>query len=283
MPPNWFIFPALHSYISLVRGHTKHSIPNHIKLAEDKYAGFSDSYNSSDNTSVWERHNSPFFIKPRIKVDELTKRNFPVSVMGKRIDIVNPSEPENFQVNIWTLKMRNKQDRLSRLVKKCSPKVYVDSIGEEIGLGWLSVQTQFPRWIMIEALPPVEDAAEIKAEYIKHFSNAYAYNKIHRIEGTDIPTGESKEIYFLFTFNESNFAYLIMQNQHKVYESNGVLVDHLNQIPLILQIPGRYNFTLGFEGEQYNEPNGRKLGLHIKSYDDIRLTGSRRWPWQHKD
>ena len=180
-------------------------------------------------------------------------------------------EPEN-----------QKSGKLSRLIKKCSPRLYVDTLGEEIALMWRPVQTRFKSWIVIHNIPDVNDDAIIKAEYIKRLCSEYAYKTIHTIEQTDIPSNESKEIYFLFTFNESNFAYLIIQDPPKALsEYSGVEVDHINRMPLLLPIPGKYNFRLRFEGEQYSEQNGRKIGLNIKSYDDIQLTSSRRWPWQH--
>jgi hypothetical protein len=100
------------------------------------------------------------------------------------------------------------------------------------------------------------------------------YSRNRGMETIDIPAGNSGELYFLITFRELNFAYLVIpSNLNDLYYNNNskFLVPTYNGVYSILEFHKEYEFQIRFEGDGYYEEKGRKFKIKINSWDNIEL------------
>ena len=146
------------------------------------------------------------------KIDEqLTPNPIQITVASGRKSDGNLVDEETFNSIIWTLDVTNKHPKIhfSRTASNCFAFIHVKHAATEIPLKWTQY-IQEP----IECIThtPIPENGSPRDEYHKIFGYHYVQNIVEPCSVPDIfvQVGETYELYFLFTFEASNFAYFIV-------------------------------------------------------------------------
>lgn len=100
-------------------------------------SGYRNCNSSSTSIRPRRRLYSGFFIKPHLYIESKLVK-YPVKIQATR---TGPQlTKEEFDVIVWTIQVVNRFPRISLIVNKCSARMYLDLVSEEIELGWRSSQ-----------------------------------------------------------------------------------------------------------------------------------------------
>ncbi|MGI9010169.1 MAG: hypothetical protein ACR2F1_03155 [Nitrososphaeraceae archaeon] len=235
-------------------------------------------YSHSDSSSISfhprRRIYQGFFIKPHLNIRGLTYETTKCLVESQ---LNRDNFPKHeFEPRVWKIKITN-GSKFSKNIAKCTPKLYFDLIKTEVNLHWNIINSNPFNYVI-----PTHYDSDIKDKTIREIflrevgfqHTLEIYSTYRSRETIDIPTGSSGEVYFLITFRELNFAYLIIENRvdDSYYEnSSKFIVPTYNGVLSILQFHKEYEFQLRFEGDGYYEEKGRKFKIKINSWDNIEL------------
>jgi hypothetical protein len=193
-----------------------------------------------------------FFIKPHLAVVGIESRKQIIRYsLGAR-----DGETE---ACFWSLRVKNRYGRISKSVKDGIAYLYFSSIGKELTMKWNVGPLLYfdEKWVRPEGE---------KAQFV-HYNTVENIKRQASAVG-DIPAGETRLLYFLVTFKDSNFAYILFDFDEYCGMTVGEDAVHgVSNIPLRFPLDESNEFLLRFEGED----RGNKHIVHLLSYDDIRL------------
>jgi len=111
-----------------------------------------------------------------------------------------------------------------------------------------------------------------REEYKKVFAYYYG-TELRRNYGSptiDIRKGVTSQLYFLLTFKESSYAYLLTTSEFATWSDNkDVLYDSIDGLSLALPLDSQYTFDIRFYGK--NRGGKVRIKLDIKSWNKILL------------
>jgi hypothetical protein len=197
--------------------------------------------------------------------------------VGRLNEVHDVVDSQNFDIILWNLKIENKHPGIARVAKECFVKINWDFIYEEGQLLWRVRQNE-----------PDICNLNVSPEYIEaptpHFDNRYDkvlgdhYTGILQRMGQPsltVPQGRNREIYFLLTIKNHPVGYPIMTiSKGSSYGSNNdraILIQHIHDVPLFVDIDTEYSFGLRFECQGYSEERDHNYSLRIKNYDDVTI------------
>jgi hypothetical protein len=209
-----------------------------------------------------DRKNSTFFRSPYLEID---KTLVPVS---KLLQV--GTQRHLFNTIIWGLNVKNNDEHRFKLRQTtsaldCIPNIHFKSIGQRVPLRWRMYKDE-PNECATTNLP---DTA--KNEYVKLLGFYYAKEMLADSCGVNqvsLNPGDIQQIYFLFTFQESRFAYIISPIEATWY-GNEALYCSVSGAFLFLEIPGEYEFVIWFDWEKHTDINGKSYSIRLDSWDRI--------------
>jgi hypothetical protein len=244
------------------------------QLAEWLYRPTSNSLALARYNAAVDLGRHSFFIKPHLGITQL--RSHPIEItVGNGWDGTNnrPLNPEVFQGRIWTLVVRNNYPRITKYIRNCSFRLYWETIRGEVQHRW-RLETAEPKVIQFgtRASP-----ASFRDEYLTLLGYNYASRTLTGLREVDLPEGREEELYLLFTFEGSAFAFLVVPTQLTdvvQLQSNwhdGVFVSEYNHNPLFLRMGMEYGFRIRYDSAGYSEGKRRRYRLRLNSWDNIEL------------
>lgn len=206
----------------------------------------------------------PFFRKPYLEIDD---NLVPVQ---KRLHV--GTQRFSFNTIIWALSIHNNNEhrfKLRRTVSAldCIPSIHFTIVGQRVPLRWRMNRNE-PNECATTNLP---DTA--RNEYVKLLGFYYAKETLADSCGVNNITlnpDDTQQIYFLFTFPESKFAYIICPVEATWYGSDA-LYSSVNGAFLFLKIPGTYEFVIRFDWKDYTDIDGKRYAIKIDSWDKISI------------
>lgn len=220
------------------------------------------SYNKHHSEKKRQRY-TEFFIKPQVS-NQLKQYPVSISVCGRTTNRV--LEPEIFCGIVLDIEITNRFPVLSKFIEDYSVSLYIKNIERWINLVWKSSS---------EIITGYNNAAGILEEdnYRYQYRRRLGHDYTEALASTgavstNIPKGESKELYFLFTTPESNFAFFITSSAaiYDAWYDEGTFAKRIGEAFLMLPIPTDTEIHLKFWPEDI-----RKFRLRINSHDDIQL------------
>lgn len=160
-------------------------------------------YGCDKSSSKFRRQNSQFFRKPYLEIDsDLVKIEKKVTV-GKQMHV--------FDSIIWALKVKNVKEHrfnlpLTITALNCKSTINFTTIGQSAPLVW-RVGREEPGECATDGQPQTQ-----RADYLGLLGSYYAKEQLADRCGVDsiiLNPDETHELYFLFTFRESKYAYII--------------------------------------------------------------------------
>jgi hypothetical protein len=192
-----------------------------------------------------------FFIRPHLAVIGLHRYKFNLRFQQNGKD----GETEAY---LWSIQVKNKYARISKSVKDCVAYLYFSNVGEEIAMKWNTGTLQYlnERWGLDQE----------KIEYLGFEMVSNVMRQTSR-DG-DIPAGETKLLHLFFTFKDSKFAYIIVdQDGLRHSQDNGDAVHSFANTLLRLPLGASYDFQIRFE----DDDRGKKHRVQLNSYEDVLL------------
>lgn len=223
-----------------------------------------------NNRSIKQKQDNPFFRRPRVKINhQLRRHDIRISVSGRTAE--GPVTPELFNGIIWTIEANNKFPLISRPVEGYSAQLYIKNIETWISLLWRRPTREIVTSFQTGA--GLIEGHNYRYEFQRRLGHDYleVINDIGTETG-DIEGRESRELLFLFTFENSNFAYLITSsdNTDAWYDDN-TFSKQIDDVFLMLPIPSQTEIRLRFESDKIHRYN-----LQINDFNNIQLNPIRR-------
>ena len=207
-------------------------------------------------------------IKPHLQASkDLLKYTKEITVSKGEDDNGILLNPEKFNLNLWSIGIKNKYSIISKNEKNVQASLYIHNIQKNIQLLWKPIQNlptiYFPAAHIIENHRE-EYKRRLPHDYCETFLQSNNLTKF-----TDIPKGSAREIVLLFTTEEfENKAFLITPSTDSNQWKDSLLMECINDIPLLLPIPTRSQIDLLL---QSTNSYGYRFELDIISYDSIKL------------
>jgi hypothetical protein len=234
---------------------------------------FKYEYNNTDldlrgyqyRSDTRDRKSSAFFRKPYLEIDDT------LVPIQKKLQV--GAQRHVFNTIIWALNIKNDKEHRFKLRQTisaldCIPNIHFTIISQRVPLRWRMYRHE-PNECAISNLP---DTA--RSEYVKLLGYYYAKEILVDSCGVTQITlnpDETQQIYFLFTFPESKFAYIICPVEATWY-GNEVLYCSVNGAFLFLEIPGEYEFVIRFDWEKHTDISGKKYKIKLDSWDKISMS-----------
>ena len=174
--------------------------------------------------------------------------------------------PELFNGIIWSIEVSNKFPLISRPVERSSARLYIKNLETWISLLW--------RRPTREIVTSFQTAAGLIVgnNYRYEFQRRLGHDYIEAIKESGTETGdiegrELHELFFLFTFENSNFAFIITSTDSTdAWYDDNTFSKRIDDVFLILPIPSQTEIHLRFELDKK-----RKYNLQINAFNDIQL------------
>ena len=207
-------------------------------------------------------------IKPHLQANnDLLKYSKEITVSKGEDDNSILLNPEKFNLNLWSIEIKNKYSIISKTEKNVQASLYIHDIQKNIQLLWKPIQI-LPR-IYFPAANITENHRE---EYKKRLPRDYCETFLQSnnlTKFTDIPKGSAREILLLFITEEfENKAFLITPSTDSNQWKDSLFFECINDIPLILPIPSKSRIDLLLQSINSYE---YRFELDIISYDSIKL------------
>jgi hypothetical protein len=254
---------------------------NRLKY-ESFYKGEYESRNRNRNPcrSRFITKSVPFFWKPYLKIgNELQPHHIQITVGSGRKTDGTLVDTEIFKGIIWTLDITNKHPRkkihVSRTASNCFPFIYIENIAHRLSLRWKQYLQEPTECITHTTIPDGEIA---RNEY--HRILGYHYIQDFLLEKTgitdiDIQVGETHKLYLIFTFEGSNFAYLIVPREYPTwYGERQVFYSNIDGVFLFIPMIGDRELSIKFESKEHKEITWRKLKIRVNSWDNVTLVSA---------
>jgi hypothetical protein len=219
------------------------------------------SYNRHHSEKGKERQ-TEFFIKPRTS-NQLKTYHVPILVRGRTTK--RDLDPERFDGIIWNIEVTNRSPILSKFIEDYSARLYIKNIEHWINLVWKSSSGIITEYTAAAAILEEDD---YRYQYRRRLG--HDYTEVLASTGaisTNIPKGESRELYLLFTTPESDFAFFITSSAATyAWYDKDTFAKRIGDAFLMLPIPTETEIHLKFGPKDI-----RKFKLRINSHDDIQL------------
>lgn len=190
---------------------------------------------------------------------------------------ISRSNPETFQGIVWTLPVTNKDKRplrilpLTKTAIDCQAKMHIRvdniGIGNEIPLLWKPFG-KFPTECSTDF-----NINDNRGAYTKYLGYHYIESlALSRCREVTIPRGIAYELYFLFTFKESNYVYIICDLKAGGISPEGQ-VFYLNRggFSLARPIQEQLKFQLRFHSKGFPDGMESQYICTVKSWDSVSL------------
>ena len=183
------------------------------------------------------------------------------------------SDTEIFNAIIWTLDVTNKHPRihLSRQASNCYPFIHIQNVAADLPLMWRQYITEPTQCITHTPIP--EDQSP-RDEYFRVLGYHYVQNLLSQcgITNIDILIGETHQLYFLFTFEDSNFAYFMIPRDYATwYGKREVFYSSVYGVHLFVPISEETECRIKFNSTENVERMEHKFKIKYNSWDDIEL------------
>jgi hypothetical protein len=223
--------------------------------------------------SRYRAHN-PFFNKPYIETG--TPKPYPLNITittGR----ISKSNPEVFVGIVWILPILNKNHRplripLTRTASHCLAQIHIsvdnEGIGDEIPMLW-KPHGKLPT--ECHADQDLDEAKEKRDAYAQILAYHYTQQLLSfSSPQVTIPKGSNYELYFLFTFQESDFAYIISGLDFPKWSDGGQVFYHRTH-GYMLAFPFQKEIKLRLRFPSLENPNGNEktLMLRVESWDKV--------------
>ena len=185
---------------------------------------------------------------------------------------------KNYDIVIWNLRVRNSLPHVSHVAKDCSVIIDWDFIQDDSMLLWKTPRKE-PEQCTISSNPILIEypTPHYDNKYDNHLGTEYIFGlKSLGEESITIPQGAKRELYFLLTINGHDRAYPIMgiprNSGYRTEPERQILVEHMNDIPLLLTFDDSYELGIRFECINYTEERNHRYKVEIQSYDNVHLS-----------
>ena len=209
----------------------------------------------------YHRKSSAFFIRPYLATGQIYKSRINDITLTFLEDV-----PELFRGNVWILPLRNREVgrgklSLSRTAYNCRAGLSIIRDGrtlfEEVPLRWLG-SNQLPRKCNYGG--SLKDGIERREQY----ASALPFSYLGRLFGetsnsTKFLVGTQNDVVLLFTFEESERAYVITDLGSGITEAALAPLDFNRE----------YLFHVRFHSDGYRELDQRRIKFIAKSWDEI--------------
>jgi hypothetical protein len=237
---------------------------NKNHLATDLFGRHLIHVHSKSNNEQYRKNQKNFF-KPRIKINhDLIKSQIQILVE------LNDGNIKKFPINIWSLKIQNKNDKFpwySTNATNCECNINI--IQNETSL---KIAKLFP----IESLTKLEFPSihsnnkdigidEFIQKVCKLFDNKIKFDQ-------DIDRGTSQEFPFIITLENIDFFYiLIKQNTIFDYTEANFSEETYTVNPKKFEFD-KYEIDIKINCNERKDERGKRYTLDINSWEDVKLT-----------
>lgn len=215
----------------------------------------------SRSGSEYPRKSSAFFIRPYLVTGQIYK-----SRLNDITLTLLESVPELFRGNVWILPVRNREVgrgklSLSRTAYNCRVGLSIilgeRTLFEEVSLRWLG-SNQLPRKCNYGG--SLKDGIERREQYASALPFSYLGGLFAGTSNsTKFLVGTQNDAMLLFTFEESEMAYVITDLGSGITEAGLVPLDFNRE----------YLFHVRFHSDGYRELHQRRIKFIAKSWDEI--------------
>ncbi len=230
------------------------------------------------NWFQYSGENKGFFIKPHINIGQLYDHNETISFVSTQ---KNNTTTESFHINIWTLKVENKNWSINYIVKKIKLNQHIPK-GEysfsknayncevlaniiegknikyehEIPLFWKKFDLLHGRNITIP------EQGSSRDQFLRVIP-LYTIGDLFHRRSTDFPIDIENEIFLFLTFKDLDSFYLISN-------LNRSSITHFDMPLLSFQLDNQYILSIRILGDG-KELINKKFTLNAKKWNDIQL------------
>jgi hypothetical protein len=235
--------------------------------------------NGPDNwTSPCNRSKGDYFFrkKPRLGINKPIAR-FPIQLTvawRKRNDeLLNP---KIFNANIWVLEINNTRlSKISTTAAKCYATLHIRDLGADIPLRWRTFTTEPKECITGEE--PREGEPPL-AQYHRLMPYYYALTlaQRHTAPTMSIHFGEKYGLYFLFTYEGSNRAFIITPLETPQLYENELFCCNVNGMFLFFNEGEEREMTIKVESNPRANQNNAdindiKFRIKFNSWDNVEI------------
>jgi hypothetical protein len=247
-------------------------------LPYDQQYGYQYGDSHSGNRITNPKHvlkDRSFFRKPHLQLGTLN--HYPVDIeIGTGLDDHHRlRDSQQFHGMVWTIPVRNRNRPLiTRAAMNCSSDIHISvngvGVGNQIPLIWRRY-SELPIVCDVEyALQGLKPQRDEYSELLAYFySKRVVENPLRQVA---IPSGLSYELFFLFTFSDSNFAYIIVPFDNPIWTHNHTVFYHaVDHLALALEFDIDYRLQIrSWSDEPFSETR-RNFLLNIHSWDTVSL------------
>jgi hypothetical protein len=222
-------------------------------------------------------HTDGFFSAPFLQVESMQGINAEVQIGTKYNDDYSLRDVQTFECLPWVVKIHSRNPAFSILNSAHADAYVTTSMGESTSnasrLPWKNMKKLPDRFVTNVGITEGEDPR-------KYYKKIFAYyygeelRRLHVDRTVDIRKGVTMYLYFLLTFKDSPYAYVMTMSDYAEWSDNkNVFYDSIGGFSLALPLNDRYKFEVRFYG---NGDDGKKqqggkidLNLDIQSWDKI--------------
>jgi hypothetical protein len=183
------------------------------------------------------------------------------------------TDTEIFNAIIWTLDVTNKHPRihLSRKASNCYSFIHIQNVATDLPLMWRQYIVEPTQCITHTPIP--EDQTP-RNEYFRILGYLYVQNLLSQcgIPNIDILVEETHKLYFLFTFEGSNFAYFMIPRDYATwYAEREVFYSSVHGGHFFVPISEETECRIKFNSTENVERMEHKFKIKFNSWDNIEL------------
>jgi hypothetical protein len=233
--------------------------------------------NRTDNRiSYSHRHeNNPFFRRPHLRIGEHIEK-VPIELkVGRRNQNEELIDEKTFKANIWILNISNiALSIFSTTAKECSATLYTRNLGSDVPLRW-RIYSPEPKKCLVNEVPG--EGESLTAPYHRLMPYYYAVVELaqrHAVPNTTIDVGEVYGLYFLFTYEDSNHAFIITPLEIPKWYGENELFYPVSNHGMFLFLDEGEEREISVTFESNRTPNNvyitrRKLRIKFSSWDNV--------------
>ena len=224
-------------------------------------------YNGNKSSIRFHRQNNQFFRKPYLEIHPDLEKTEKQLRVGKQKHV--------FDTIIWALNVKNVKEHRFNLpltvsALDCRPSIHLPNVGQSVPLRW-RMHREEPNDCATGGQPETS-----RHEYMGLLGCYYARDILADNCGVNtaiLNPDETQKLYFLFTFQDSKFAYVITPIEYTTwYGKNEVHYCNMNGAFLFIKIPGEYDFVLRFDRKNHTDVNGKRYNMRIDAWNKVSVS-----------